>query len=47
MLNPAGLEYFVCTMNGALKNSLEFFKVARLFNPKKALEMNLDAAAVD
>ena len=42
-----GLEYFDNTMNGVLKNTLEFFKAARLFNPKKALEMNLDAAAID
>ena len=34
-------------MNSVLKNTLEFFKVARLFNPRKALEMNLDAAAID
>ena len=42
-----GLEYFDHTMNGVLKNTLEFFKVARLFNPRKAREMNLDAAAID
>ena len=42
-----GLQHFDRTINGVLSNTLEFFKVARLFNPKKALEMNLDAAAID
>ena len=42
-----GLQHFDRTINGVLSNTLEFFKVARLFNPKKALEMNLDAAVID
>ena len=45
-VEPA-LQHFDRTINGVLSSTLEFFKIARLLNPKKALKMNLDAAVID
>ena len=42
-----GLEYFTDAISGSLSNSIAVFKAARVFNPKKAVEMQPDAATLD
>ena len=42
-----GLEYFADAVSGTLSNSMAVFKAVRIFNPKKAVEIQPDAAALD
>ena len=41
-----GVDYLQNTMPGKLKNSLEVFKAAKLFNPKKVNEMKPTATSI-
>ena len=42
-----GLEYFADAVSGTLANSMEVFKAARFFNPKKIADIKPDAAALN
>ncbi len=42
-----GLEYFADALNGSLSASMKIFKAARVFNPKKAAEMQPNASVLD
>ena len=42
-----GLQYFGDAIEGTLSASMELFKAARVFNPKKAMEMHPNAASLD